>query len=305
MRFTSSFLSLLYSSPESPIRYACRALFEKHKLLLSFQMCVKKMAADAKLNHDEYLFLLRGGLAPAHTKSANPSPDWISDNTWDQIVALDSAAPAFRKLATSVEQNPRAWKQWARAESPEIAALPGEWQTGVDDLQRMLLLRVFRPDRVVHSARKFVAKNLGPTFVEPPPMDLTQIYADSTPTSPVIFVLSTGVDPSSMLRQLAGQMNVAVEEISLGQGQEGPARRLLAAGVARGFWVFFANCHLSISWMSELESLIEAYCSGESPPHPAFRLWLSSDPVRTAISDRFFNRNNSIRNSLFLFCSEG
>lgn len=41
-------------------------------------------------------------------------------------------------------------------------------------------------------------------------MDLGQIYADSTPLSPIIFVLSPGVDPSTMLRQLAVQINTQV-----------------------------------------------------------------------------------------------
>lgn len=43
-------------------RYACRGLFERHKLLFSFQMCVKILENANKINTDEYSFFLRGGV---------------------------------------------------------------------------------------------------------------------------------------------------------------------------------------------------------------------------------------------------
>lgn len=44
------------------VRYTCRGLFERHKLLFSFQMCSKILEAAGKLNMDEYNFFLRGGV---------------------------------------------------------------------------------------------------------------------------------------------------------------------------------------------------------------------------------------------------
>lgn len=43
-------------------RYTCRGLFEIHKLLFSFQMCVRIMETAGKLNMNEYNFFLRGGI---------------------------------------------------------------------------------------------------------------------------------------------------------------------------------------------------------------------------------------------------
>lgn len=43
-------------------RFACRGLFERHKLLFSFHMCAKILEAAGKLNMDEYSFFLRGGI---------------------------------------------------------------------------------------------------------------------------------------------------------------------------------------------------------------------------------------------------
>lgn len=40
--------------------------------------------------------------------------------------------------------------------------------------------------------------------------------------------------------------------------------------------MFLANCHLSLSWMPNLDKLVEQLQVAE--PHPSFRLWLSSSP---------------------------
>ena len=40
--------------------------------------------------------------------------------------------------------------------------------------------------------------------------------------------------------------------------------------------MFLANCHLSLSWMPQLDKLVERLQIEE--PHPEFRLWLSSSP---------------------------
>lgn len=56
----------MLASPPPPLalspRYTCRTLFERHKLLFSFQMCAKILETSGKLNMDEYNFFLRGGV---------------------------------------------------------------------------------------------------------------------------------------------------------------------------------------------------------------------------------------------------
>ena len=42
-------------------------------------------------------------------------------------------------------------------------------------------------------------------YVEPPPFNLHACYADSSPTTPLIFVLSAGSDPTAALLQFAGE----------------------------------------------------------------------------------------------------
>lgn len=80
-----------------------------------------------------------------------------------------------------------------------------------------------RPDRVIFAATTYVANALGRKFVEPPVLDLGETLADSTPLSPLIFVLSAGVDPTEILRKLAQEKGMGDNffTVALGQGQVG------------------------------------------------------------------------------------
>ncbi len=46
----------------------------------------------------------------------------------------------------------------------------------------------------------------------------------------------------------------------------------LDMALSKGSWLLLANCHLMISWLADLEKLIE------EKPHPDFRMWISSSP---------------------------
>ena len=67
----------------------------------------------------------------------------------------------------------------------------------------------------------FVAKKIGQRFIEPQTTNLAVAFADSSPTVPMIFVLSQGTDPAADLYKFAEEMNFTkkLASISLGQGQ--------------------------------------------------------------------------------------
>jgi dynein heavy chain len=73
-------------------------------------------------------------------------------------------------------------------------------------------------------------------------------------------------------------MKERFKSLSLGQGQSENAKIMLQKGIKKGYWVFLANCHLSISWMPELEKIVEQLQKPSANVHKKFRLWLSSSP---------------------------
>ncbi|KAM4675882.1 dynein axonemal heavy chain 2 [Discoglossus pictus] len=262
----------------SVYKYTCRALFERHKLLFSFQMCAKILEVAGKLNMDEYNFFLRGGVVlDREEQMDNPCPGWISDANWDNITELDKLTN-FHGIMNSFEQYPRDWHQWYTSPEPENACLPGEWENACSEMQRMLVVRCLRQDRVAFCVTAFIINNLGSMFTEPPVLDMRAVVEDSLPRTPLVFVLSPGVDPTGLLLQLADQCGMAqkFQALSLGQGQAPIATRMIKEGVINGNWIFLANCHLSLSWMPQLDKLVEQLQSDDA--HSDFRLWLSSSP---------------------------
>ena len=261
----------------------CRGLFEQHKLLFSFCLAVKiQKAGDqrspGRVNPDEYLYLLRGPVGMnLENVEAGTKPEWLGDREWELIVGLGTL-PAFEGIASSFEQYNDDWYEWYMEQEPETQPFPGEWTRKCSLMQSLIIVRCLRPDRVMSCVRSYVIQTLGQDFVIPPPLDLSLSLRDSDAYTPLLFVLSPGVDPLIQLKQFAIQCNRQDEfhDLALGQGQADAAKQLILDGSQKGWWVYLGNCHLMLSWMDAFEGIIEEISL--SKINENFRLWLSSDP---------------------------
>ena len=60
------------------------------------------------------------------------------------------------------------------------------------DFQRLLLIKILRPDQVSHVTSAFVSCIMGNNYVSPPGFDLQDLYSDSGSRTPIMFILSPG-----------------------------------------------------------------------------------------------------------------
>ncbi|XQJ27193.1 dynein heavy chain, putative [Leishmania guyanensis] len=257
----------------------CRGLFECHKLLFAFHMAMRILQTQGMVSIEEYVFMMRGGqMLDKQSRLPNPAGAWLSERAWDHILELERLS-AFHGIAAHFEQKPDEWHTWYLLERPEEALLPEEWEArcGCNALQRMIFMRCLRPDRLIFMVYEFIEEQLGSQFVDPPVFNLKDTFDESINTIPLIFVLSTGVDPTNQLQSLAQREGRELKVLALGQGQGDNAKRALQEYSQTGGWVFLANCHLMVSWLVELEKIIDAIF--EQNPHRDFRLWLSSVPT--------------------------
>lgn len=92
-------------------------------------------------------------------------------------------------------KSPGDFKPIYDSKEPCNTPLPTPWCERLNELQKMIIVRCLRPDKMVPAVTKFVTGKLGKTFVQPPPFDLSKSYMDSNSTIPLVFVLSPGADP--------------------------------------------------------------------------------------------------------------
>lgn len=269
------FMEMLYKN-------ICRSLFEKHKLLFSFLLTMRLRITTGKVSMSDYRFLMTGGTA-MEEPPAKPA-DWVPDRCWLEIFKLSKLEEIYQAIPESFTSETQKWKDAYDSGDPmrcleDIRKAPQSLK-GLTQFQKLMVLRCVRPDRVLPAVLTYVTAEIGEKFVTPPPFDIAGSYADSSTTSPLIFILSPGSDPSSALYMFATDKAREINSLSLGQGQGPKAERLLADATQSGSWVLLQNCHLFASWMPKLDKILEQM--DPKATNVEFRLWLTSYP-----SDKF------------------
>ncbi|KAM5227717.1 LOW QUALITY PROTEIN: dynein axonemal heavy chain 3 [Ctenodactylus gundi] len=255
----------------------CRSLFEKDKLLFSLLLTIGILKEKKNINEEVWHFLLTGGIA-LDNPFLNPAPEWLSEKAWGEIVRA-SSLPNLKGLKEHLEQDAKEWKLIYDSPWPQEETFPGSWKS-LQGLERLVILRCLRPDKMVPAIRQFIAEHMGNVYIEAPTFDLQGSYNDSSCCAPLIFVLSPSADPMAGLLKFADDLGMGgtkTRTISLGQGQGPIAAKMINTAIKDGTWVVLQNCHLAVSWMPELEKICEEVIVPEST-NMKFRLWLTSYP---------------------------
>jgi dynein heavy chain len=261
-----------------------RGLFEAHKLIYSFMICIAIMRQSQDISDIEWNFFIRGSGRIANDLPTKPNARWLTPIMWQNCCDVANSVPTLTYIIEHITMFAGDWEAIIESDNPYNEPIPGDTAQKLTDFQRLLLIKVIREEKLVASSIEFVKRNLGSDFIDIPPLDLARAYKDTGPKSPMIFILSTGSDPVSSLMKFAGSKEVGMAErlhmISLGQGQGPIAEELIRKAIANGDWVFLQNCHLAASWMGRLEAIIKDFSTPEAEIHPNFRLFLSSMPSR-------------------------
>lgn len=230
-------------------QWVARGLFEAHKPIvraqLTFRLMQKKII-NVEYTEKEMAFLLQ---CPQNTNTPNPLKEWLPDLAWFQMQKLIELE-GFEQFANQVEKEaPARFKDWYNDLAPEDTKLPLEWKK-LDQMyfQKMLVVRVLRPDRITTAMDNFVRKTLpaGDDFVDCDGTSSAQeilysAFLDSTTITPIYFILSPGANPVADVEWLGRKTGVDVtknfHQVALGQGQDVIAHNWLDVGHKDGHWV--------------------------------------------------------------------
>ena len=147
----------------------------------------------------------------------------------------------FAGLCDEVTASAPVWQQWFDSPAPHETPIPEPLRSKLTPFQQLLILKVFRYEKLVFAFTAFVAKNLGKKFITNPPIHLETVFNETSPATPIIFVLSQGADPTSFLITFAEERGFGsrLNMISLGQGQV-PFLLPLSDSSLSLFWLLFA-----------------------------------------------------------------
>ncbi|XP_045691837.1 dynein axonemal heavy chain 17 [Phyllostomus hastatus] len=257
--------------------YTARGLFERDKLIFLAQVTFQVLSMKKELNPVELDFLLRFPF-----KAGVVSPvDFLQNQGWGGIKAL-SEMDEFKNLDNDIEGSAKRWKKFVESEAPEKEIFPKEWKNKTA-LQKLCMVRCMRPDRMTYAIKNFVEEKMGSKFVEGRSVEFSKSYEESSPSTPIFFILSPGVDPLKDVEALGKKLGFTIDNgklhnVSLGQGQEVVAEDALDVAAEKGHWVILQNIHLVARWLSTLDKKLERYSAGS---HDDYRVFISAEPAPT------------------------
>ncbi|XP_051791984.1 LOW QUALITY PROTEIN: dynein axonemal heavy chain 11 [Erpetoichthys calabaricus] len=257
--------------------YTSRGLFERDKLTFLSQTAFQILLRNNAMDPQELDFLLR---FPIENNSKSPL-EFLSSQSWSAIKTM-STLDEFRGLDKDIEGSAKRWKKLVESECPEKEKFPQEWKNK-SSLQKLIILRAIRPDRMTYAVRHYVEENMGSKYVEGVQMDFIKSYEESSPATPIFFILSPGGNPLKHVESLGKKMGFTIDSgklynVSLGQGQETVAEESLEKASREGHWVILQNIHLVAKWLGTLEKLLDHYSENS---HADFRVFISAEPAGT------------------------
>lgn len=264
-------------------RYINRGLYEADKLTFKLLVTLKILITASYLKTSDLTLFLRGGAA-LDIESVRRKPfSWISNEAWLNVVELSQSVKFFSNLTNDMASNESMWRRWYEDNEPEQIGIP-DYEAKIADIPvigpfyKLLIVRSLRVDRCQLMVKWFIKNTaeMGEKYVEPVTDTVESIVDGMVSSTPVIFLLSIGADPTETLQALARKRKLPEPAtISMGEGQEPVAIRAMNAGSAAGTWVLLQNCELGLELMATMEEYLEKLKEGQDPN---FRLFITAAP---------------------------
>ena len=250
----------------------CMGLFERHKLIYSFIIGTSIQRNGGVINDVHWNLLLRG--AGIFDKSAQPPrprsvEGFISDAQWDIIYSLqiehtplvpekkedkkekekgkqkevnveESNVSEFKSFCDKVQTHAKEWGQYVANLDDErtyFDDMPMGLSKTLTPFEKLLIVKIFKPQKLMDAVQKYIGETLGVFFETGPVTSMEELFSKADAITPIIFVLSPGVDSSLSIIKYAERREKVLRSTSLGQGQDKLASRLIAEGKAEGHWV--------------------------------------------------------------------
>ena len=246
---------------KSSFVYYSRSLF-KSDLLIFGLFFIKTIYSTPELKK-YWDFLLGQTSSKEGHGSGSKVPKWLPEERKGIYLSFSDQFPELVQIPN---------ESWYKSSNPEEDL---KKVNNILPIGKMILIQVFRPDRLESAMKNFICETLNINSLAPPSMSLNQLIAESTQGIPIMFLTTLGSDPSKELEEYAikevGRENYI--EIPLGAGDNNKLIDVLKDANDKGKWLVLKNIHLAISWLSTLEKEIKSLKNSDNK----FKLFLTSE----------------------------
>mmetsp|Transcript_20674 Transcript_20674/g.31587 ORF Transcript_20674/g.31587 Transcript_20674/m.31587 type:complete len:450 (-) Transcript_20674:88-1437(-) len=179
-----------------------RGLFERDKIIYSFLIATSIKRNSGVIDEAIWNILLRGPTVMTAEESAgklnSPDLEMVNQLPWDTLYSAEIRSKGqFENITQHVCDNVEQWRDWKKQENPLHHPIPGEYAEKLTTFDKLILIKVFRPELIQYSFSDYIIDQMGKFYVESPSVSMATIYEDIDPVIPLIFVLSQGADPTS------------------------------------------------------------------------------------------------------------
>jgi len=248
--------------------YVGRGLYKADRLMWAIHLIHGMRTEEFKENEWEYFV---GDIVDVGSGPCDELPKFAEE---EQGSLFRVFLKTFPTLVEKLKFSESAWTKWSRHPQCEVA-FPKSQRKSTTPFSRLMIVQCLRPDRLHRAIDHFACEVLALESVAPPPMNLKKVFEEeSNAQTPVLMIVTTGMDPSKSLGEVAVEVVGAenYKELPMGGGQQEIAERMLTEAREKGHWLCLKNLHLVVSWLPQLEKQLSI---GE--PHENFRLWLTTE----------------------------
>ncbi|XP_056421918.1 uncharacterized protein LOC130362045 isoform X2 [Hyla sarda] len=266
--------------------YTSRSLLEKDRmvyaLLVAFE--VEDSLGRIKPGEREFIFSpelcvtvlkrLNSKMSESRQQAKNPF-DWMSEEQFKNVQILATYYDWFGDLFDRMFKDSKdlTWKTFCENDQPENPSKV-KWPEGIEalsPLQKFMVLRAVRVDRILPSASNYISAALGKMYASDVVTDLQATQSWMSPHEPALLIYSADCKlPYALLKDFAETKNqkISVFPINL---PEVKIRDSLIQAMSEGSWILIENVHNSYKLMVSLGEILKS----KKNPDKNFRLWLS------------------------------
>lgn len=93
--------------------------------------------------------MLTGFLIGFSDVPPNPTT-WLGDKNWTLLCSFAKVSYSLDELPQHVKDNSEAWQEWFLKDEPQDEPMPEPFEEK-DAFRKMLIMRAFRPEKVMYS----------------------------------------------------------------------------------------------------------------------------------------------------------